>query len=429
MGRLPGRADQTIAPVTFPDDLIGRPARWRRSNWSSGPGPVRAAAAPATCSTPPGRSTCSACSDCRSELLLSLPSPPPRTRGAPRRGRDGAPRPVRPDAGGAGRVGRVVRRPGPLQAPRPGGDVGPLGRRRAAPVAARRPPPPGRPAQAGPRAGCAPSRRPPRLIRTNARPAIAPFPYRLPPAMRYTLGPGGDAMPHVVLLGDSIFDNARYVPDGPPVVQHLRRALAGRVGDHPARRGRRHRRGHGRQSPRLPGRRHPPRRERGRQRRHGRERVLREPAVTGGGAASWPTVDRGVRARTTLRCSRPCSRPGGPRPSAPCTTPIPGLGPAEKIGLGLFNEVILRTAFAAGAPVLDLRLICTRTGITRRCRRSSRRGSAGRRSPPPSPAWRRSTTSRHRGARFTFEPLLERTSHPAILARVWGRVIADWRYP
>jgi hypothetical protein len=32
-------------------------------------------------------------------------------------------------------------------------------------------------------------------------------------------------MGHVVLLGDSIFDNARYVPDRPPVVEQVRRAL------------------------------------------------------------------------------------------------------------------------------------------------------------------------------------------------------------
>src|SRR3954471_9433124 len=36
-------------------------------------------------------------------------------------------------------------------------------------------------------------------------------------------------MGHVVLLGDSIFDNARYVPDRPPVVEQVRRGLpAGR---------------------------------------------------------------------------------------------------------------------------------------------------------------------------------------------------------
>jgi hypothetical protein len=32
-------------------------------------------------------------------------------------------------------------------------------------------------------------------------------------------------MSHVVLLGDSIFDNARYVPGGPPVVEQVRQRL------------------------------------------------------------------------------------------------------------------------------------------------------------------------------------------------------------
>jgi len=32
-------------------------------------------------------------------------------------------------------------------------------------------------------------------------------------------------MGHVVLLGDSIFDNARYVPDRPPVIDQLRQSL------------------------------------------------------------------------------------------------------------------------------------------------------------------------------------------------------------
>jgi hypothetical protein len=33
------------------------------------------------------------------------------------------------------------------------------------------------------------------------------------------------AMPHIVLLGDSIFDNAAYVSGGPSVIDHLRRIL------------------------------------------------------------------------------------------------------------------------------------------------------------------------------------------------------------
>ncbi len=32
-------------------------------------------------------------------------------------------------------------------------------------------------------------------------------------------------MKHIILLGDSIFDNARYVPGGPSVIEHLRRIL------------------------------------------------------------------------------------------------------------------------------------------------------------------------------------------------------------
>src|SRR5690348_7040471 len=32
-------------------------------------------------------------------------------------------------------------------------------------------------------------------------------------------------MGHVILLGDSIFDNAAYVPDRPPVIEQLQRSL------------------------------------------------------------------------------------------------------------------------------------------------------------------------------------------------------------
>src|SRR5690348_1404345 len=32
-------------------------------------------------------------------------------------------------------------------------------------------------------------------------------------------------MSHVILLGDSIFDNARYVPGGPAVIEQVRRSL------------------------------------------------------------------------------------------------------------------------------------------------------------------------------------------------------------
>jgi hypothetical protein len=52
------------------------------------------------------------------------------------------------------------------------------------------------------------------------------------------------------------------------------------------------------------------------------------------------------------------------KPAAVCTVydAIPGLGPAEQAALAGFNEVILREAFAAGLPVIDLRLVCDRHG-------------------------------------------------------------------
>src|SRR6516164_8161432 len=36
---------------------------------------------------------------------------------------------------------------------------------------------------------------------------------------------GAAGMPHLVLLGDSVFDNARYVPDRPAVIEQVRESL------------------------------------------------------------------------------------------------------------------------------------------------------------------------------------------------------------
>ena len=48
-------------------------------------------------------------------------------------------------------------------------------------------------------------------------------------------------------------------------------------------------------------------------------------------------------------------------PTAVCTIydSIPDLDRVEATGLCLFNDVILREAFRAGLPVIDLRLVCT----------------------------------------------------------------------
>lgn len=50
------------------------------------------------------------------------------------------------------------------------------------------------------------------------------------------------------------------------------------------------------------------------------------------------------------------------KPTAVCTIydAIPDLGHAEKAALAGFNETILRQAFLAKLPVIDLRLICTK---------------------------------------------------------------------
>ncbi len=48
------------------------------------------------------------------------------------------------------------------------------------------------------------------------------------------------------------------------------------------------------------------------------------------------------------------------KPTVVCTVydSIPGLGNAEHAALSGFNEIILREAFSARLPVIDLRLIC-----------------------------------------------------------------------
>lgn len=46
-----------------------------------------------------------------------------------------------------------------------------------------------------------------------------------PPARSQTRTSGATSMPHVVLLGDSVFDNSVYVGGAPDVVQQLRTVL------------------------------------------------------------------------------------------------------------------------------------------------------------------------------------------------------------
>jgi hypothetical protein len=166
-------------------------------------------------------------------------------------------------------------------------------------------------------------------------------------------------MPHVVLLGDSIFDNAAYVPGGPSVLDHLRRhllqswratllAVDGAVTEDVAR-----------QLRGLP---------------HSATHLV---VSTGGndalGARSWilhepaDSVAEVLIALNAIRESFQATYRAMldrlqalHKPVAVCTIydAIPGLSPAERAGLALFNEVILREASRAIVPVIDLRLAC-----------------------------------------------------------------------
>jgi lysophospholipase L1-like esterase len=165
-------------------------------------------------------------------------------------------------------------------------------------------------------------------------------------------------MSHVVLIGDSIFDNASYVPNQPCLVEQLRRTLASgwtatlaavdgaitsdvesqlrkvptevthfalSVGGNDALMA---------------------------------SHLLREPSVTVGEAmltigATLDEFEQGYRQMLTaiLKLRKPL---------VACTVydAIPGLELAERTALRGFNEIITRTLFAAGLPLIDLRLLC-----------------------------------------------------------------------
>jgi hypothetical protein len=163
---------------------------------------------------------------------------------------------------------------------------------------------------------------------------------------------------HVILLGDSIFDNAAYVPGESPVVEQLRtrlprgwRATLLAVDGAIARDvlG---------QLARLPA-----------DASHlvvsvggndalGYSGLLQDESHTAAeGLVILADAQEEFRAdyRAMLRAVLAAGKP-----TAVCTVydAIPGLPPSAVTALSVFNDVILREAFRAGLPVLDLRLIC-----------------------------------------------------------------------
>src|SRR5262245_7973805 len=157
-------------------------------------------------------------------------------------------------------------------------------------------------------------------------------------------------MSHVVLLGDSIFDNARYVPDRPPVVEQVRRGLPlgwqatlAAVDGHTVE-------DIALQLPRVPA-----------EATHLVVSIGGNDALAAGSLLHQPADTVGealvvlgevlaefrqqyaAMLRSVLALGKPL---------AVCTIydAIPTLTPAERVGLAGFNEVILRAALAAGLP-------------------------------------------------------------------------------
>src|ERR687893_2779705 len=168
-------------------------------------------------------------------------------------------------------------------------------------------------------------------------------------------------MSHVVLLGDSIFDNAAYVRGGPDVIRQLRdilpagwaatlRAVDGAVtGSVP------------RQLQGLP-----PDASHlvisvGGNDALGNIRVLDDASRSIADALNrlagiGDAFERGYRAMLDLVLARA-------RPTAVCTIydpryPDPRMQRLAVAGLTIYNDTITRAAFGRGLPVIDLRLVC-----------------------------------------------------------------------
>ena len=164
--------------------------------------------------------------------------------------------------------------------------------------------------------------------------------------------------PHLVLLGDSIFDNARYVPEGPPVIEQVREVLkpdwlatlVARDGDVVA--------DLARQMTLIPA-----------NATHlvvsiGGNDALSSEAVLSAPARS--VIDALGHLAEMRRRFQDAYRAmlGQLRhfrlKTAVCTIydAVPGLTPELQTALAIFNDTITREAKAAAMPVIDLRQVC-----------------------------------------------------------------------
>lgn len=163
---------------------------------------------------------------------------------------------------------------------------------------------------------------------------------------------------HVVLLGDSIFDNAAYVPEGPAVIDHLKRVLPidwkatlvardGNVVAHLAE-----------QMEKVPP-----------DATHLVVSVGGNDALQVLGILSSPagTVNDALKQLAEIRTEFQNAYRvmlwqllSLEHPLAVCTIydAVPGLSAAEQTALCLFNDTIVREALAVNVPVIDLRHVC-----------------------------------------------------------------------
>lgn len=166
-------------------------------------------------------------------------------------------------------------------------------------------------------------------------------------------------MPRIALLGDSIFDNARYVAGGQPVIRQVQNrlppswlAILLAVDGHTTADVRR-------QVAKLP------------------EDVTHLALSVGGNDALGAVPRLEASAVTALKAldvlsgiqfrfqtdyrSLIATLLAQSKPVLVCTIydAIPGLSQGLRTAVGLFNDVILREAIAHHLPVLDLRMICT----------------------------------------------------------------------
>ncbi len=165
-------------------------------------------------------------------------------------------------------------------------------------------------------------------------------------------------MSHVVLLGDSIFDNAVYVPDRPPVIEQVRRGLPpgwkatlvavdGHMVEDIAS-----------QLGRIPNTATHLVMSVGGNDALSASSLLREPAATVGDALAT-IAEAIVEFRTAYVEMLGLVLKLG-KPTCVCTVydAVPVIGEAERAALAGFNDIISRTAITAGIPLIDLRVIC-----------------------------------------------------------------------